>query len=180
VQCKENQRPWCDNKLRDKSRTVHTNNQRLENQAMELCFLAIMFFTLGNVGVVKLGGAWLNIDGRRLTSRFRRSFLLDRWNISSFFEGKREDEWLDILQMLLLLTLLSQVYMVASLSEVYSYQSPRRCANDTEIIDHLLLDTALHYNKHKLPSNPVDVRIEMWVQEVTSVSELTQDFEIGK
>lgn len=62
---------------------------------------------------------------------------------------------------------------------MYPHSSPRACANDTEIIDHLLLDTALHYNKHKLPSNPVDVRIEMWVQEVTSVSELTQDFEIG-
>lgn len=53
------------------------------------------------------------------------------------------------------------------------------CANDTEIIDHLLIDRALYYNKHKLPSPQVDVRIEMWVQEVTSVSELTQDFEIG-
>ncbi|KHJ99982.1 Neurotransmitter-gated ion-channel ligand binding domain protein [Oesophagostomum dentatum] len=80
--------------------------------------------------------------------------------------------------MLLVLSLLLQVYSVKSLSGVYDYQSPRRCANDTEIIDHLLFDTALHYNKHKLPSNPVDVRIEMWVQEVTSVSELTQDFEI--
>ncbi|EYC18229.1 hypothetical protein Aduo_018008 [Ancylostoma duodenale] len=80
--------------------------------------------------------------------------------------------------MLLLLSVLSQFHPVQSSSDLYQYQSPRRCANDTEIIDHLLLDTALHYNKHKLPSNPVDVRIEMWVQEVTSVSELTQDFEI--
>ncbi|ETN83484.1 hypothetical protein NECAME_01791 [Necator americanus] len=69
---------------------------------------------------------------------------------------------------------------VKNVTDFYSYQSPRRCANDTEIIDHLLFDTALHYNKHKLPSNPVDVRIEMWVQEVTSVSELTQDFEIER
>ncbi|TMS36261.1 hypothetical protein L596_003470 [Steinernema carpocapsae] len=52
------------------------------------------------------------------------------------------------------------------------------CSNDTDIIDHLLYDTALNYNRHQLPSNPVEVRIELWVQEVTSVSELTQDFEI--
>ncbi|KHN82453.1 Ligand-gated ion channel 50 [Toxocara canis] len=45
-------------------------------------------------------------------------------------------------------------------------------------MDHLLMETALRYNRHKLPSQPVTVRIEMWVQEVTSVSELTQDFEI--
>uniref|UniRef100_A0A915BBB8 Neurotransmitter-gated ion-channel ligand-binding domain-containing protein n=1 Tax=Parascaris univalens TaxID=6257 RepID=A0A915BBB8_PARUN len=46
------------------------------------------------------------------------------------------------------------------------------------VIDHLLMETAIRYNRHKLPSQPVTVRIEMWVQEVTSVSELTQDFEI--
>uniref|UniRef100_A0A915BAD1 Neurotransmitter-gated ion-channel ligand-binding domain-containing protein n=1 Tax=Parascaris univalens TaxID=6257 RepID=A0A915BAD1_PARUN len=40
------------------------------------------------------------------------------------------------------------------------------------------METAIRYNRHKLPSQPVTVRIEMWVQEVTSVSELTQDFEI--
>uniref|UniRef100_A0A7E4VP77 Neur_chan_LBD domain-containing protein n=1 Tax=Panagrellus redivivus TaxID=6233 RepID=A0A7E4VP77_PANRE len=49
------------------------------------------------------------------------------------------------------------------------------CANDTEIIDNLLKET---YNKHYLPSYPVRVRVDMWVQEVTAVSELTQDFEI--
>ncbi|XGW33694.1 hypothetical protein V3C99_017818, partial [Haemonchus contortus] len=80
--------------------------------------------------------------------------------------------------MLLILAFLLNIHLLYSLPNMYLYDSPRRCANDTEIIDHLLLDTALHYNKHKLPSNPVDVRIEMWVQEVTSVSELTQDFEI--
>ncbi|VDO40921.1 unnamed protein product [Haemonchus placei] len=80
--------------------------------------------------------------------------------------------------MLLILVFLLHIHLLYSLPNMYLYDSPRRCANDTEIIDHLLFDTALHYNKHKLPSNPVDVRIEMWVQEVTSVSELTQDFEI--
>ncbi|CAI4225552.1 unnamed protein product [Auanema sp. JU1783] len=74
----------------------------------------------------------------------------------------------------ILLTDMIISFIVAS----YTSDMLDRCANDTEIIDHLLFDTAQHYNKHKLPSSPVHVRIEMWVQEVTSVSELTQDFEI--
>ncbi|KAF8374498.1 acc-1 [Pristionchus pacificus] len=69
--------------------------------------------------------------------------------------------------------------MVSFLTELLSsygghgYNS--NCANDTEIINALLKDS---YNKHYLPSHPVHVRVDMWVQEVTSVSELTQDFEI--
>ncbi|CAK5081650.1 unnamed protein product [Meloidogyne enterolobii] len=68
---------------------------------------------------------------------------------------------------------------------------PDYCANDTDVIglenekevfkfklDHILYDTTVHYNRHKIPSDPVTVRIELWIQEVTSVSELTQDFEI--
>lgn len=66
----------------------------------------------------------------------------------------------------------------------------QKCANDTEVIkfcnilqfffkviDNLLKDS---YNKHYIPAYPVHVRVDMWVQEVTAVSELTQDFEIGK
>ncbi|KAK6025817.1 Neurotransmitter-gated ion-channel ligand binding domain protein [Ostertagia ostertagi] len=49
------------------------------------------------------------------------------------------------------------------------------CANDTTIINTLLKDS---YNKHYIPSHPTHVRVDMWVQEVTAVSELTQDFEI--
>nr|AHM25233.1 acetylcholine-gated chloride channel ACC-1 [Haemonchus contortus] len=49
------------------------------------------------------------------------------------------------------------------------------CANDTTVINTLLKDT---YNKHYIPSHPTQVRVDMWVQEVTAVSELTQDFEI--
>ncbi|CAJ0575016.1 unnamed protein product, partial [Mesorhabditis spiculigera] len=54
----------------------------------------------------------------------------------------------------------------------------KRCANDTEVIDYILYDTSLHYNQYKIPAIPVDVRVEMWVQEITSVSEMTQDFQI--
>ncbi|VDM12402.1 unnamed protein product [Wuchereria bancrofti] len=55
---------------------------------------------------------------------------------------------------------------------------PEHCSNDTDVMDHLLTEAALRHNRHKLPSRPVIVRIEMWIQEVTYVSELTQDFEI--
>lgn len=51
------------------------------------------------------------------------------------------------------------------------------CANDTEVIDNMLKEG---YNKHYIPAYPTRVRVDMWVQEVTAVSELTQDFEIGK
>ncbi|CEF59284.1 Gamma-aminobutyric acid A receptor/Glycine receptor alpha family and Neurotransmitter-gated ion-channel transmembrane domain and Neurotransmitter-gated ion-channel family and Neurotransmitter-gated ion-channel ligand-binding domain-containing protein [Strongyloides ratti] len=58
---------------------------------------------------------------------------------------------------------------------MYGNEMLPSCANDTEIIDSLLKDS---YNKHYLPNHPVHVRVDMWVQEVTAVSELTQDFEI--
>lgn len=54
------------------------------------------------------------------------------------------------------------------------------CANDTDIIDHILFETSMNYNRHRLPANPVQLKVELWIQEVTSVSEMTQDFEIGK
>ncbi|CAB3405778.1 unnamed protein product [Caenorhabditis bovis] len=71
--------------------------------------------------------------------------------------------------------------MVSFLTELLSssqngvVQSLENCANDTTIIDALLKNS---YNKHYIPSHPTRVRVDMWVQEVTAVSELTQDFEI--
>lgn len=53
------------------------------------------------------------------------------------------------------------------------------CSNDSDVTNYLLKETKLNYNRHILPNRPVVVRIELWIQEVTSVSELTQDFEIG-
>lgn len=53
------------------------------------------------------------------------------------------------------------------------------CGKDTFIMDYLLNKTASGYNRQILPAYPVQVRIELWIQEVTSVSEVTQDFEIG-
>lgn len=51
------------------------------------------------------------------------------------------------------------------------------CANDTTIIHQLFNESA--YSKHKLP-NPsgVEVVIDLWIQEITSVSEISSDFEI--
>lgn len=48
------------------------------------------------------------------------------------------------------------------------------CMNDTDLIDALHFDTS--YNKHRLPTLPVIVSMEMWIQEITSVNEATQDF----
>ncbi len=61
-------------------------------------------------------------------------------------------------------------------------RDPNQCTNATEIIEFIfrILDPK-YYNRHKVPGNDaVTVRVEMWLQEVTSVSEITQDFEIGK
>ncbi|PAV85787.1 hypothetical protein WR25_25095 [Diploscapter pachys] len=71
--------------------------------------------------------------------------------------------------------------MISMLTELLTSQSggmgkPNgECANDTEIISAL---PSQPYNTHYLPSHPTHVRVDMWVQAVTAVSELTQDFEI--
>ena len=54
------------------------------------------------------------------------------------------------------------------------------CTSEQDIIYKLLLSERSGYNRHKKPSNLVSVRVEIWVQEVTSVSELTQDFKISE
>lgn len=51
------------------------------------------------------------------------------------------------------------------------------CLNDTAIIDILVHNSS--YNKHRIPGQGgVHVSVEMWVQEVTSIEEITQDFEV--
>lgn len=50
------------------------------------------------------------------------------------------------------------------------------CDNDTSIIQKLFNGT---YNKFRLPtSTGVDVSVDIWVQEITSVSEISSDFEV--
>lgn len=48
----------------------------------------------------------------------------------------------------------------------------------TQSILHLIFLLFIFIFQHYIPSYPVHVRVDMWVQEVTAVSELTQDFEI--
>lgn len=72
------------------------------------------------------------------------------------------------------------VLSALGLFATFAITGSEHCANDSDIIDHIIYDTTLHYNRHKIPSDPVTVRAELWIQEVTSVSEMTQDFEIGR
>lgn len=53
----------------------------------------------------------------------------------------------------------------------------KECTNSTEVMDYLLLRNRT-YNKFKIPQGGLFVHVQIWVQEVSSVSELTQDFEI--
>ncbi|KAI6222353.1 hypothetical protein M3Y99_01507100 [Aphelenchoides fujianensis] len=48
------------------------------------------------------------------------------------------------------------------------------CANDSHI-----LQTILHnYNPHKIPGGSVSVTVEVWVQEITTISDITSDFQL--
>lgn len=48
------------------------------------------------------------------------------------------------------------------------------CANDSYI-----LETILHnYNRHKIPGGQVTVEVEVWVQEITTISDITSDFQV--
>ncbi|KAI6200051.1 hypothetical protein M3Y96_00692400 [Aphelenchoides besseyi] len=51
------------------------------------------------------------------------------------------------------------------------------CTTDTQIMDKLLNGTG--YNKFKVPqSNGIEVAVEFWVQAITSIDEITNDFEL--
>ncbi|CAG9533546.1 unnamed protein product [Cercopithifilaria johnstoni] len=59
--------------------------------------------------------------------------------------------------------------------ERWPIKEDRRCANDALIITELLRD----YNKHKIPGgNNVQVSVEIWVQEVSKIIEITSEFEL--
>ncbi|CAD5214386.1 unnamed protein product [Bursaphelenchus okinawaensis] len=48
------------------------------------------------------------------------------------------------------------------------------CANDS-----FILETILHkYNPHKIPGGKVAVTVEVWVQEITTISDITSDFQL--
>uniref|UniRef100_A0A0N4ZEI1 Ligand-gated ion channel 50 n=1 Tax=Parastrongyloides trichosuri TaxID=131310 RepID=A0A0N4ZEI1_PARTI len=48
------------------------------------------------------------------------------------------------------------------------------CAEDDKIHDSIFRN----YNKHKIPGGSVEVEVEVWTQEITSVSDATQDFQL--
>uniref|UniRef100_A0AAF5DI20 Neurotransmitter-gated ion-channel ligand-binding domain-containing protein n=1 Tax=Strongyloides stercoralis TaxID=6248 RepID=A0AAF5DI20_STRER len=50
----------------------------------------------------------------------------------------------------------------------------KQCANDSYILDNILKG----YNKHKIPGGSVEVAVEVWTQEITAVSDSTQDFQL--
>ncbi|GMS89739.1 hypothetical protein PENTCL1PPCAC_11914 [Pristionchus entomophagus] len=48
------------------------------------------------------------------------------------------------------------------------------CANDSYILDTILKG----YNRHKIPGGKVEVEVEVWVQEITTISDITSDFQL--
>ena len=49
------------------------------------------------------------------------------------------------------------------------------CSNDSYI-----LETILHkYNPHKIPGGRVSVEVEVWVQDITTISDITSDFQVS-
>lgn len=50
----------------------------------------------------------------------------------------------------------------------------KKCANDSEIIGTILPS----YDPNKIPGGSVEVEVEVWVQEVTTISDITSDFNL--
>jgi hypothetical protein len=48
------------------------------------------------------------------------------------------------------------------------------CANDSYILETILSG----YNRHKVPGGGVEVVVEVWVQEITTISDITSDFQV--
>uniref|UniRef100_A0A5S6QHG3 Neurotransmitter-gated ion-channel ligand-binding domain-containing protein n=1 Tax=Trichuris muris TaxID=70415 RepID=A0A5S6QHG3_TRIMR len=53
------------------------------------------------------------------------------------------------------------------------------CAHDIDVVNQLVDFDKSGYNKHKLPKpDGMKVRVDTWIQAITSISESTQDFEV--
>ncbi|KFD72262.1 hypothetical protein M514_01324 [Trichuris suis] len=53
------------------------------------------------------------------------------------------------------------------------------CTHDIDVVNQLVDFDKSGYNKHKLPKpNGMKVRVDTWIQAITSISESTQDFEV--
>jgi hypothetical protein len=61
-----------------------------------------------------------------------------------------------------------------SLKTARSLHLKKACANDS-----LILATIMGpYNRHKVPGGGVHVEVEVWVQEITTISDITSDFQL--
>uniref|UniRef100_A0A914LTF2 Neurotransmitter-gated ion-channel ligand-binding domain-containing protein n=1 Tax=Meloidogyne incognita TaxID=6306 RepID=A0A914LTF2_MELIC len=71
--------------------------------------------------------------------------------------------------------------------KINNQQQQQICANDSYILDKLLIN----YNRHKIPGGKVEVMVEVvylvmhlfenirvWVQEITTISDITSDFQL--
>uniref|UniRef100_A0A0N4UZ96 Ligand-gated ion channel 50 n=1 Tax=Enterobius vermicularis TaxID=51028 RepID=A0A0N4UZ96_ENTVE len=50
------------------------------------------------------------------------------------------------------------------------------CVNDSYILNEILVGRK--YNRHKIPGSPVHVTVEVWIQEITTISDITSDFQL--
>lgn len=57
---------------------------------------------------------------------------------------------------------------------VLGKRQAKKCAKDLDIINKILTP----YNPNKIPGDSVEVEVEVWVQEVTTISDITSDFNL--
>lgn len=65
-------------------------------------------------------------------------------------------------------------YHQSSLSTIDRRKRQPNCANDSFILETILKK----YNRHKIPGDSVIVQVEVWVQEITTISDITSDFQV--
>ncbi|VDO58010.1 unnamed protein product, partial [Haemonchus placei] len=53
-------------------------------------------------------------------------------------------------------------------------RATKECANDSYILSAIMHN----YNRHKIPGGQVEVKVEVWVQEITTISDITSDFQL--
>uniref|UniRef100_A0A158PH33 Ligand-gated ion channel 50 n=1 Tax=Angiostrongylus costaricensis TaxID=334426 RepID=A0A158PH33_ANGCS len=53
-------------------------------------------------------------------------------------------------------------------------RATKQCANDSYILSTIMRN----YNRHKIPGGQVEVKVEVWVQEITTISDITSDFQL--
>ncbi|CAK5012641.1 unnamed protein product [Meloidogyne enterolobii] len=74
----------------------------------------------------------------------------------------------------------SKVFFDFKFQKNFPKEKPKHlnnCTTQVQIIDKLLNGTG--YNKYRIPAeNGVDVGIEFWIQAITEINEITNDFEM--